>query len=42
LRVWGLTDEARTEAVQKLKNKLGLDYDIVDEVDHIHIEFDPK
>ena len=28
--------------VSKLKEELGPDYDVVDEYDHIHIEYDPK
>jgi len=27
---------------QELRDKLGMDYDIVLEADHIHIEYDPK
>ena len=27
---------------EKLKNYLGLDYDMVYKLDHIHIEYDPK
>jgi len=26
----------------ELRNKLGMDYDVVLEADHIHIEYDPK
>lgn len=29
-------------SVKELKNILGFDFDIVDEGNHIHIEFDPK
>jgi len=27
---------------QELRDKLGMDYDVVLEADHIHIEYDPK
>jgi len=30
------------ELVATLKSRLGSDYDVVDEHDHIHIEYDPK
>jgi len=28
--------------IKELKEKLGEDYDVVEEEDHIHIEYDPK
>lgn len=34
---------ARKEAVvEQLQNRLGAEYDVVLEVDHIHVEYDPK
>ena len=32
----------KKNVVMKLREKLGKDYDVVDEGNHIHIEFDPK
>ena len=32
----------KTSAVTMLKEKLGADFDVVDEPTHIHIEYDPK
>jgi len=30
------------EVIDRLRNELGIDYDIVLKSDHIHIEYDPK
>lgn len=32
----------KVSIVTMLKEKLGADFDVVDEIDHIHIEYDPK
>lgn len=32
----------REQIVSQLKKALGADYDVILEVDHIHIEYDPK
>jgi len=32
----------RLEIISEIRVSLGKDYDVVDEVDHIHIEYDPK
>jgi len=32
----------REKKIKKLKELLGKDYDVVEEWDHIHIEYDPK
>lgn len=42
IRTWYLTDGEKLEIVKKLKEKLGSQYDVVLEKDHIHIEFQPK
>ena len=40
-RVWGVDKEQRTEIVEYLRYILSDDYDILDEDDHIHLEYDP-
>lgn len=35
-------DEAAREIVKKLNDSLGLDFDVILEKDHIHIEYQPK
>jgi hypothetical protein len=34
--------DIRKIVIKDLKTELGKDYDVVDEVTHIHIEYDPK
>lgn len=34
--------DERRHILQAIKNRLGSDYDCVDERDHYHVEFDPK
>jgi len=34
-------DGGRAEFVEELRGRLGLLYDVIDEVDHIHIEYQP-
>jgi RHS repeat-associated protein len=41
LRTRDLTDRQRRRAVERLREELGDDYDVVDEGDHIHVEYDP-
>jgi len=41
LRTRDMTEEQRQQAVEDLRNELGDDYDVVDEGDHIHVEYDP-
>ena len=36
------TDHELRELVDNLRENLGSDYDVVDEVSHIHVEYDPK
>jgi len=38
IRSWGKARKVRDE----IKRKLGRDYDVIYETDHIHIEYDPK
>lgn len=40
LRIWNITDAEA--CVRVCKNKLGDNYDIILEGNHIHLEFDPK
>ncbi len=37
-----LPEKNRLEVFQAIANSLGKDFDAVNEVDHIHIEYDPK
>ncbi len=37
-----LPETKRTEIFQAIADALGKDYDCINEVDHIHIEYDPK
>jgi hypothetical protein len=32
----------RKDVIKNLKIRLGMDYDVIDESDHIHVEYDPK
>ena len=41
-RVWGTDREQRASILEYLRHMLGDQYDILDEDDHIHIEWDPK
>lgn len=40
LRIWHLADPAAT--VARIKERVGPDYDIILEKDHIHIEYQPR
>ena len=40
LRIWDIRHPA--SCVSKMKNALGSNYDVILEIDHIHLEFDPK
>ena len=42
LRISNLTKPQIHEVVSRLKTRLGLDYDVILESDHIHIEHDPN
>lgn len=39
---WSLADWQLQEIVDKLRSRLGPEYDVVLENDHIHVEFQPK
>jgi len=41
-RIRDLTPKQSANILVELKNKLGKDYDVVLEIDHFHIEYDPK
>ncbi len=41
LRVWGLTDAERADWAQRIRDAIGNDYDVLNEGDHIHVEYDP-
>ena len=42
LRTRDMTSSQRSATVSELKGALGTMFDILDEVDHIHVEYDPK
>lgn len=42
LRVWNLSTAERKRIVEAAKGLLGKDYDVIDETNHIHVEFDRK
>ena len=42
LRVWGFDDRQRRSAHVWIAKVLGRDFDVVDEIDHLHLEWDPK
>jgi hypothetical protein len=42
LRTWIYTGHQIKTLVKELQLMLGSDYDVIDEEDHIHIEYDPK
>lgn len=37
-----LDPDKRERLVQSLRNALTVEFDVVDEIDHIHVEFQPK
>ncbi len=42
LRVWGLTPEQVQNWTDLLQNELGNNYDVINEGDHVHCEYDPQ
>lgn len=42
LRIWFFRDEEKDLVAYELQQRLGEDYDVVLESDHIHVEYDPK
>ena len=41
-RRWTIPDELWPNAIEKIKLRLGGDFDVVLESDHLHVEHDPK
>lgn len=41
IRVWIYTEKQKKTLFYKLKRELGINFDVVDEQDHLHIEYDP-
>ena len=41
LRVWIYTEKQKKAVLYQLRKKLGINYDVINETDHIHVEFDP-
>lgn len=41
MRVWIYTEKQKQSLLYQLKKKLGINYDIIDEETHLHIEWDP-
>lgn len=41
IRVWIYTEKQKKALFYQLKKKLGINWDIIDEQDHIHLENDP-
>ena len=39
---WPVGEQRRKELVNRIKEMLGKDFDVVSELNHIHIEYDPK
>ena len=42
LRIWGFNRDLLQEVAIEIQKALGEDYDVVVEVDHLHLEYDPK
>lgn len=40
IRVWIYTEKQKKALFYQLRKKLGIDFDVIDESDHLHIEFD--
>jgi len=41
-RIWGVVTRLRHALVERISHRLGNDFDVVLEDNHLHIEFDPK
>lgn len=41
-RIWVLPEERRAAARERLAHRLGPDFDVILEADHMHVEYDPK
>jgi len=42
LRIWGMTPGTVESVVKLLSSDLGPEFDVCNEPDHIHVEYDPK
>lgn len=42
MRTWGIVDDDLTKYKAALNSRLGVDFDVVIESDHIHVEYQPK
>lgn len=42
LRFWSIPEVERPKVLKQLKTVLGPDWDVIQENDHFHIEYDPK
>ena len=42
LRIWSIGGSDVEHLVSSIRRALGADFDVVLEVDHIHVEYDPK
>lgn len=42
IRSFSIPIKFRKDIAKWISNKLGVHYDVIDESDHIHIEYDPK
>lgn len=42
IRIWYIPAGRLKEFVEFIQKQLGMDYDVILEKDHIHLEFDPK
>jgi hypothetical protein len=40
--VWGVPSEERADLAANVRDRLGSDFDVVLEPNHIHVEYDPK
>lgn len=42
IRIWGIADVTLNRIVGEAKRRLGVDFDVVLEEDHIHLEWQPR
>lgn len=42
IRTWHIASESLQVIAGEIRHRLGPDYDVVVEADHIHLEYDPK
>lgn len=41
-RIWNIPAKKRVGLTKAIQTSLGVDFDVVLEVDHLHVEYDPK